>query len=79
MSGEKGSVQAKIKQKQPGTTYVWCVGHRLKLADLDAIKNDNYLTDFELMINTIFLMYCQSSKLRKEFHGLAGILDEELN
>ena len=52
MSGEKGSVQAKIKQEQPRTTYVCCVHHRLELADLDAIKKYNYLTDFELMINT---------------------------
>ena len=78
MSGEKGSVQAKIKQEQPRTTYVCCVHHRLELADLDAIKKDNYLTDFELMINTAFLMDYQSSKLHKEFHDIAGILDEKV-
>lgn len=50
--------------------------HRLELADLDAIKKNNYLTDFELMINTVFLMDYQSSKLHKEFHDIAGILDE---
>ena len=61
MSGEKGSVQVKIKQKESGGTYVWFVGHRLELPVLDVIKNDNCLTEFELMINTIFLMYYQSS------------------
>ena len=57
---KKECVQAKNKQKQPGGTYILCVGHRLELAVPDAITNDNYLTKFELMINTIFLMHYQS-------------------
>lgn len=71
-------VQVTIKKKQPGATYIWCVAHRLELAVLDAIKNDNYLTESELMINTFFFMYHQSPKLCKEFHDLAGILDEKV-
>lgn len=75
---KKVGVQVTIKKKQPGATYIWCVAHRLELAVLDAIKNDNYLTESELMINTFFFMYHQSPKLCKEFHDLAGILDEKV-
>ena len=64
---------------QEGPTLLCCVAHCLKLAVLDAFKNNNFLTKFNSMIDIIFLMYDQMSKLYKEFHNSAGILDEDTN
>ena len=78
MSGEKGSVQAKIKQEQPRTTYVCCVHHRLVLADLDAIKKYNYLTDFELMINTYGLSIFKTAQRVSRYSWYFGWIGKNI-
>lgn len=77
MSGHLNGVQARIKIKQPGCVYLWCVAHRLELAVLDAIKNDSYLKDFEETVNSIFKFYYKSPKLRQEIQDLEKVFDSE--
>ena len=72
MSGKRDGVQAKIRRQQPGCVYLWCIALRLELAVLDAVKHDDYLSEFEDIINSIFLMYYLSHKLRKEFRFWAN-------
>ena len=76
MSGKRDGVQAKISRQQPGCVYLWCISHRLELAVLDAVKHDDYLSEFEDIINNIFSMYYLSPKLRQGFKVLREPLDE---
>ena len=66
MSGKKDGVHAKICRQQPGCLYLWCIAHRLELAVLDAVKHDDYLSEFEDISNNIFLMYSLFPKLQQE-------------
>ena len=63
-------------RQQPGCLYLWCIAHRLELAVLHAVKHDDYLSEFEDIINNIFFMYYLSPKLRQEFNVLGQQLDK---
>ena len=63
-------MQAKIRRQQPGCVYLWCIARRLELVVLDTVKHDDYLSEFEDIINNNFLMYYLSPKLRQEFKVL---------
>ena len=66
----------KIRRQQQGCLYLWCITHRLELAVLDAVKHNDYLSEFEDIINNIFLMYYLSPKLQQEFKVLGEQLDK---
>ena len=76
ISGKRYGVQAKIRRQQPGCVYLWCIARRLELVVLDAVKHDDYLNEFEDIINNNFLMYYLSPKLRQEFKVLGEQLDK---
>ena len=76
MSGKRDGVQEQIRRQQPGCVYCWRIAHRLELAVLDAVKHDDYLSEFEDIINNIFLMHYVSPKLRQEFKVFGEQLDE---
>ena len=57
MSWKKDSALGKIHRQQQGCLYLWCIAHRLELAVLDTVKHNDYLSEFEDIINNIFLMY----------------------
>ena len=67
MSGKRDGVQEQIRRQQPGCVYCWRIAHRLELAVLDAVKHDDYLSEFENIINDTFLIYYLSPKLRQKF------------
>ena len=73
MSGKK---DAKICRQQPGCLYLWCIAHRLELAVLDAVKHDDYLSEFEDISNNIFLMYSLFPKLQQELKVSGEQLDK---
>ena len=76
MSGKRDGLQAKIRRQQPGCVYLWCITHRLELAVLDAVKHDDYVSEFEDIVNNIFLMYYLSPKVRQEFKVLGKQLEK---
>ena len=76
MSGKKDGVHAKICRQQPGCLYLWCIAHRLELAVLDAVKHDDYLSEFEDISNNIFLMYSLFPKLQQELKVSGEQLDK---
>lgn len=70
MSGKRDSVQAKICRQQPGCVYLWSIAHRLEVAVLHTLKHDDYQSEFEDIINNVFLMYYLSPRLWQEFKVL---------
>ena len=76
MSRNKSSVQARLKEKQPGMIYTHCTAHRLELAMLDSIKSDQYLPKFDDYINKIFKFYFKSANRRKELYEILPWFEE---
>ena len=75
MSGHINGVQAKFKLLQPGSIYTHCVAHKLELAVLDAInRGDNYLKEFDDLMNDLLKFYFYSPQCRKELKEIGELL-----
>ena len=76
MYGSNAGVQTLMKQKRHGMIYIRCIAHVLELAVLDSIKSDEFLVEFENMLESIFLMYYYSPKLTRDINVMAEITGE---
>ena len=72
---EKG--QCVIRRQQPGCVYLWCIAHRLELVVWHAVNHDDYVSEFEDIID-IFLMYYLTLKLQEEVKVLSEQLDDKI-
>ena len=79
MSGHINGVQAKFKLLQPGSIYTHCVAHKLELAVLDAInRGDNYLKEFDDLMNDLLKFYFYSPQCRKELKEIGELFTGRL-
>lgn len=77
MTGKKSGVGVQLKCKySPFATAIHCVAHRLNLACVDSIKNDDYLTKFKTRFNDLYFFMSSSSVRNSTLHEIQQVLDE---
>ena len=77
MSGKRDGVQAKMRRQQPGCMYLWrIISPQTRASGIRRSEYDDYLREFEDIINNIFLMSYLSPKHRQEFKVFGKQLDE---
>ena len=62
MMGSQSGVATRIQQSFSWVIPIHCVAHKLELGILDGVKAVKYLSEFEAIVKTIYLLYHYSPK-----------------
>jgi hypothetical protein len=67
-----------MREEVPWLTGIWCVAHKLELALLDAIKEEQFLLDMKDLLKGLYKHYHYSGKAIRELKELAAALEEKV-
>ncbi len=75
--GVGNNVAAKFRESVPDMLIMWCVGHKLELWVLDAVKVNTRISDCEKTVKFILKLYDKfHTKNHREVKAVAAVLDE---
>ena len=77
--GRLNGVVAKLRVEIPWLLGVHCIAHRLELSVLDALKDEEQLSNVQEMLQGLYKHYHYSPKALRELKELAQVLDEKIN